>query len=620
MREEYNYDSYRTIKGMGGRFEHREDAMGRIEASRKENISIGREEPKMRPKGTLQRGAFGLESGGNWSPITSSTFYGDSGPLLSKLQTVPEELQRYFEIYNGTEGVLGRGAYSSVFKIRSRRSGNIYALKVMSVEHFTCRGLAGQLRREIRLQSQCFHPNIVQLYKSLEHCGYVFLILEYVNTNLFAILHRRKKNTVIRAGARRNRYISAGDEYETQENSLLFTKNEVVGYITQVLKAVNYLHEMNIIHRDIKPENILVSSEGRVKIGDFGWCGDLCRRCTSMAGTFCYMAPEILRGERQTSKVDSWSVGVLLYELFMGNVPFIPYSGRTGNEENSSQVLSMLNSIRDISKESRPKGFPPDAWHLCCWLMRKNPKERASPLQALNHPFLADGNLTQTPPSLVRPEASPTSVSENFKQEAASMERLASSTFTSLPLVAVPTPRKVPERAKQPVQIKRMITEIPVGFIPENNHQRIPQNFHQGPHPTLTRQAALQTEFLQTQELPKLAPGLDRSRLNLQRRDLSRPPPAPKDAHFKYLQNNSQHSFHQFPKAIYPNPHSQGTVFDRGFRPQIPHPGTSYNGGVVQNPNPSLPPRQDPPSRYLSQPPVYFYDQQSFHTRRNHYA
>lgn len=658
-----------------------------MEGSRKENELVGRESAA-RSRGVPRLVLDSVESKGKWKQITSSTFYGDSGPLLSKLYSVPDELQRHFEIYDGVEGVLGRGAYSSVFKIRSRRSGNVYALKVMSAEHFTCRGLGGQLRREIQLQSQCFHPNIVQLYKCLEHNGYVFLILEYVDTNLFTILHRKKKNRVIRVGARRNRYIPDDEDSEARENWALFSRSEVVSYLTQILKAVNYLHEMNIVHRDVKPENILVSCDGRVKLGDFGWCGDLCRRCTSMAGTFCYMAPEILRGERQTSKVDSWSIGIMLYELYVGSVPFVPRNssgecegGGGGGSSGSSQVISMLESIREISKEARPGRFPPDAWHLCCWLLRKSPSERASPIQALNHPFLADSNLAQAVPvaSFRRPELHLGSTPRGAKQEVSySPKAHGSLTFTTLPLVAVPTPRKASEKERprpEDPHVKRMVTEIPASMYLYNNYtpQKLILNGCDGAGVggggggggrRSVMGARVTTKTVSTQSEHKLqqdpvsteanyhhyqeyVPGQNRPEGDggpPRRRDLSavRQPPLSRDNFVPgYLQKAAAAPNHHqalLKSFAFDKAHQHGQMLQhQGATPsrdiyippisQIGLGGTGGGGFFAQDHgyySKSVFKEQNQPTRYVSQPPIYYYEQQlplhHYHqVRRNHY-
>ena len=89
--------------------------------------------------------------------------------------------------------------------------------------------------------------------------------------------------------------------------------------------GLNYLHYHKIIHRDLKPENLLLSDKGNIKIADFGWAG-VKDQIDSMKSTFCgtfdYMAPEIMLNKPYDEKIDSWALGVLLYELTQGYPPF----------------------------------------------------------------------------------------------------------------------------------------------------------------------------------------------------------------------------------------------------------------------------------------------------------
>eukprot|EP01127_Copromyxa_protea_P017890 TRINITY_DN5518_c0_g1_i2.p2 TRINITY_DN5518_c0_g1~~TRINITY_DN5518_c0_g1_i2.p2 ORF type:complete len:179 (+),score=27.62 TRINITY_DN5518_c0_g1_i2:769-1305(+) len=93
-------------------------------------------------------------------------------------------------------------------------------------------------------------------------------------------------------------------------------------YIVQICEALNYMHENFVIHRDIKPENILVTHTDSIKIADFGWAVHTQAKAEGPAGTLYYMAPEMIIGEIYSNLVDVWSLGVLIFEMITGELPF----------------------------------------------------------------------------------------------------------------------------------------------------------------------------------------------------------------------------------------------------------------------------------------------------------
>lgn len=151
-------------------------------------------------------------------------------------------------------------------------------------------------RREVEIHNSLNHKHIVKLVDVFEQQQKLYLVMEYAEMGTLFDLKKK-------------------------QNLPLKTKQKI---FYQVLLAVKYLHENDIIHRDIKPENIFLDKKKNVKLGDFGWSRKLVKGEVrkTFCGTYEYMAPEILENKQQSKAVDVWSVGVLLYELMEGKSPF----------------------------------------------------------------------------------------------------------------------------------------------------------------------------------------------------------------------------------------------------------------------------------------------------------
>lgn len=191
---------------------------------------------------------------------------------------------------------LGKGKFGRVYLARDRASGFICALKVLHKTELQQGKVEKQVRREIEIQSNLRHPNILQLYGHFHDSKRVFLILEFAGK---------------------------GELYKHLRRENRFPEWKAAQYIAQMAAALKYLHKKHVMHRDIKPENILMGIHGEIKISDFGWSvhAPNNRRAT-MCGTLDYLPPEMVKGGDYTDKVDLWSLGVLTYEFLVGEAPF----------------------------------------------------------------------------------------------------------------------------------------------------------------------------------------------------------------------------------------------------------------------------------------------------------
>ena len=195
---------------------------------------------------------------------------------------------------------LGKGKFGRVYLARHRESKYICALKVLNKDEITTEGAERSILREIEIHSNLRHPGILQFYNYFYDSKRIFLILEYAaQGELYGHLRRKHR----------------------------FDDRQAASYIAQIAQALKYLHSKNVMHRDIKPENILVGLHGELKLADFGHSVHApSDKRTSICGTLDYLPPEMLKPGRNQNTysrhVDLWSLGVLTYELLIGEAPF----------------------------------------------------------------------------------------------------------------------------------------------------------------------------------------------------------------------------------------------------------------------------------------------------------
>ncbi|VDK69984.1 unnamed protein product [Dibothriocephalus latus] len=237
----------------------------------------------------------------------------------------PEDVGKRYDVGS----VIGDGNFAIVRRARDRSSGQNCALKI--VDKFRIEGKERMLRRELRILRRCNHNNIVKLLEEFETPTQFYLVMEL---------------------------IEGGDLFELISKFRRFSEKEASVMITDVAKALLYLHTHSIVHRDLKPENLLshtygcliliqfdsvyplklmysilmnstylqvtksASGEYHLKLADFGLATEVTRPLRTTCGTPTYIAPEMLLGIGYGLEVDVWSLGVIFYILLCGYPPF----------------------------------------------------------------------------------------------------------------------------------------------------------------------------------------------------------------------------------------------------------------------------------------------------------
>ena len=260
---------------------------------------------------------------------------------IVKAFNFPEEILSKYDIIQE----MGRGAFSTVYKIKSKSDNSIYCLKKINIKKTPDR------KNEINILSKLNHPNLVKYITSYEDEEGIYIIMEFcIYGDLYSLLHMVKKKKV-------------------------YVNEEIIWEIAyQCLLGLEYLHSQQIIHRDIKLLNIFMSSNKIVKIGDMGMSKILTKKemKLSRVGTPLFLAPELIMKEKYDFKADIWSLGCSIYHLAKTVPPF--------NDEN---LIKLGQAIVNDNPPELPGCYSEDLKFFVNKLMTKNKKFRPTAYEAL---------------------------------------------------------------------------------------------------------------------------------------------------------------------------------------------------------------------------------------------
>ncbi|CAN1336005.1 Serine/threonine-protein kinase TIO [Linum perenne] len=250
--------------------------------------------------------------------------------------------------------LVGEGSFGKVYKGRRKCTGQTVAMKFIMKQGKSEKDVHN-LRQEIEILRKLKHENVIEMLDSFESPQEFCVVTEFAQGELFEILE--------------------DDKYLPEE--------QVQAIAKQLVRALYYLHSNRIIHRDMKPQNILICSDSIVKLCDFGFARAMSQNTVvlrSIKGTPLYMAPELVREQPYNHTADLWSLGVILYELFVGQPPFY-----------TNSVYALIKHIvKDPVKY--PDTMSPDFKSFLKGLLNKSPQNRLSWPDLLEHPFVKENS------------------------------------------------------------------------------------------------------------------------------------------------------------------------------------------------------------------------------------
>uniref|UniRef100_A0A3P8XGA0 non-specific serine/threonine protein kinase n=1 Tax=Esox lucius TaxID=8010 RepID=A0A3P8XGA0_ESOLU len=237
--------------------------------------------------------------------------------------------------------LLGKGTFGKVILVKEKATGKYYAMKILKKEVIVAKDEVAHTLTENRVLQNSKHPFLTGLKYSFQTHDRLCFVMEYAN---------------------------GGELFFHLSRDRVFSEERARFYGAEIVSALDYLHsEKNVVYRDLKLENLMLDKDGHIKITDFGLCKEGIKDGATMK-TFCgtpeYLAPEVLEDNDYGRAVDWWGLGVVMYEMMCGRLPFY-------NQDHEKLFeLILMEEIRF------PRTLGPEGKSLLSGLLKKDPKQR----------------------------------------------------------------------------------------------------------------------------------------------------------------------------------------------------------------------------------------------------
>jgi len=248
---------------------------------------------------------------------------------------------------------IGEGAAGEVFLATDCKTNEQIAIKKMPLNAQNIKLLTS----EIHIMKESTHPNIVRYLDSFRVEDKLWVAMEFMGGGCLT-------------------------EILEQFEDVQMTEGNIAWVCQETLKGLAYIHSLHRIHRDIKSDNILLGSEGEVKLADFGYAAQLTqqkKKRQTIVGTPYWMAPELIRGQEYDTKVDIWSLGIMIMEMAEGEPPYMEFPPLR------ALFLITTKGIPDLKEPSKWSQNFQNFVSLC---LEKDPNQRPDASELLKHPFM----------------------------------------------------------------------------------------------------------------------------------------------------------------------------------------------------------------------------------------